>query len=103
MGFSPPLHAMEGGLGGEVCHAGRRGGLRWSNRWSMTRQGWLPRSGSSHLRSAVASFPGSNGDMDAVSAVSAALGTAAERIWRTETDLSRFDAVVLPGGFSYGD
>ncbi|MGI8857897.1 MAG: phosphoribosylformylglycinamidine synthase subunit PurQ [Thermomicrobiales bacterium] len=55
------------------------------------------------MKCAVVSFPGSNGDMDAVYALSDALGTLAERVWRTETDLSRFDAVVLPGGFSYGD
>ncbi|HEY8291813.1 MAG TPA: phosphoribosylformylglycinamidine synthase subunit PurQ [Thermomicrobiales bacterium] len=55
------------------------------------------------MKCAVVSFPGSNGDMDAVYAFSDALGTPTERVWRTETDLSRFDAVVLPGGFSYGD
>jgi phosphoribosylformylglycinamidine synthase len=55
------------------------------------------------MKCAVVSFPGSNGDMDAVYALSNVLGTSAERVWRTETDLSRFDAVVLPGGFSYGD
>ncbi|HEY7909622.1 MAG TPA: phosphoribosylformylglycinamidine synthase subunit PurQ [Thermomicrobiales bacterium] len=55
------------------------------------------------MKCAVVSFPGSNGDMDAVYALSDVLGTSAERVWRTETDLSRFDAVVLPGGFSYGD
>lgn len=55
------------------------------------------------MKCAVISFPGSNGDMDAVYAFSEALGTPAELVWRTETDLSRFDAVVLPGGFSYGD
>ena len=55
------------------------------------------------MKCAVVSFPGSNGDMDAVYALSDVLGTPAERVWRTESDLSRFDAVVLPGGFSYGD
>lgn len=55
------------------------------------------------MKCAVLSFPGSNGDMDAVYALSDALGTPAERVPRTETDLSRFDAAVLPGGFSYGD
>jgi len=55
------------------------------------------------MRCAVLSFPGSNGDMDAVYAFSDALGTPAEQVYRTETDLSRFDVVVLPGGFSYGD
>jgi len=55
------------------------------------------------MNCAVLSFPGSNGDMDAVYAFSDALGKPAERVYRTETDLSRFDVVVLPGGFSYGD
>jgi phosphoribosylformylglycinamidine synthase len=55
------------------------------------------------MKCAVISFPGSNGDMDAVHAFSDALGTPAELVWRTDTDLSRFDVVVLPGGFSYGD
>ncbi len=55
------------------------------------------------MKCAVLSFPGSNGDMDAVHAFSDALGTPAERVFRTETDLSRFDLAVLPGGFSYGD
>jgi len=55
------------------------------------------------MKCAVLSFPGSNGDMDAVYAFSDALGTPAERVFRTETDLSRFDLAVLPGGFSYGD
>jgi len=55
------------------------------------------------MKCAVVSFPGSNGDMDAVHAFSDALGIATERVGRTETDLSRFDMVVLPGGFSYGD
>src|SRR3954470_24730114 len=55
------------------------------------------------MKCAVITFPGSNGDMDAVYALSEALGSPAELVWRTETDLSRFDAVVLPGGFSYGD
>jgi phosphoribosylformylglycinamidine synthase subunit PurQ / glutaminase len=55
------------------------------------------------MKCAVISFPGSNGDMDAVYGFSDALGTPAELIWRTETDLSRFDVVVLPGGFAYGD
>ncbi len=55
------------------------------------------------MKCAVLSFPGSNGDMDAVHAFSDALGVPAERVFRTETDLSRYDLAVLPGGFSYGD
>jgi phosphoribosylformylglycinamidine synthase len=51
----------------------------------------------------VVVFPGSNGDYDALYALGEVLGQRAELVWHTETDLSRFDMLVLPGGFSYGD
>jgi phosphoribosylformylglycinamidine synthase len=52
---------------------------------------------------AVAVFPGSNDDRDAVSALER-VGAAATRIWHDEPALPRETAaVVLPGGFSYGD
>lgn len=54
-------------------------------------------------RVAVVTFPGSNGDRDAVHALGEDLGYEAEMIDYRETNLDRFDAVVLPGGFSYGD
>jgi phosphoribosylformylglycinamidine synthase subunit PurQ / glutaminase len=48
-------------------------------------------------------FPGSNDDRDAELALSR-LGADARRLWHTETELPRgTGAVVLPGGFSYGD
>ena len=51
----------------------------------------------------VVVFPGSNDDRDATLALEA-LGADAPRIWHTDTDLPRDTAaVVLPGGFSYGD
>ncbi|GAB4277659.1 MAG: phosphoribosylformylglycinamidine synthase subunit PurQ [Coriobacteriia bacterium] len=54
------------------------------------------------MRFGVVVFPGSNCEQDVVHAVRY-LGFEAEYVWHGETDLSRFDAVVLPGGFSYGD
>ena len=48
-------------------------------------------------------FPGSNCDRDVRWAVEGCLGMACRRLWHEETDLSGLDAVVLPGGFSYGD
>lgn len=48
-------------------------------------------------------FPGSNGDHDALYAMGEVLGQEARLVWHTETDLSTYDLVVLPGGFSYGD
>jgi len=51
----------------------------------------------------VVVFPGSNDDRDAQSALER-LGASSPRVWHTETDLPPDTAaVVLPGGFSYGD
>ena len=53
-------------------------------------------------RIAVLVFPGSNDDHDAAWALSA-LGAEPELVWHAEPRLPRVEAVVLPGGFSYGD
>lgn len=51
----------------------------------------------------VVVFPGSNCDHDAWYAISENLGQRAEFIWHDSTSLHGVDAVILPGGFSYGD
>jgi phosphoribosylformylglycinamidine synthase len=53
-------------------------------------------------RVGVLQFPGSNDDRDALWAL-AALDAEALLVWHAETELPDLDAVVLPGGFSYGD
>ena len=53
-------------------------------------------------RIAIVVFPGSNCEQDVLLAL-AVLGVRAEYVWHHATDLGGFDAVVLPGGFSYGD
>jgi phosphoribosylformylglycinamidine synthase len=55
------------------------------------------------MRFGVVVFPGSNCDHDAWYAVSHNLGHPAEFIWHDSTSLGNADAVILPGGFSYGD
>jgi phosphoribosylformylglycinamidine synthase len=55
------------------------------------------------MRVGVLVFPGSNGDHDALYAMGEVLGQEARLVWHTETDLSAYDLVILPGGFSYGD
>ena len=55
------------------------------------------------MKIGVVVFPGSNCDHDALHAVSEVLHTPAEFIWHQSQDLAGFDAVILPGGFSYGD
>lgn len=48
-------------------------------------------------------FPGSNCDHDAYYAVTSNLGQQADFVWHDSENLNGFDAVILPGGFSYGD
>lgn len=55
------------------------------------------------MRFGVVVFPGSNCDHDAFHAVTADLGQQAELLWHQEETLRGVDAVILPGGFSYGD
>lgn len=55
------------------------------------------------MRFGVVVFPGSNCDHDAWYAVSRNLGHQAEYIWHDSSSLGNVDAVILPGGFSYGD
>ena len=52
---------------------------------------------------AVIQFPGSNCDQDCVAAINGLDGLKAEYVWHKETSLDNFDAIVLPGGFAYGD
>jgi phosphoribosylformylglycinamidine synthase I len=54
------------------------------------------------LKVAVVRFPGSNCDFDTLHSAQRA-GTEAYFVWHRETDLKGADAVLLPGGFSYGD
>jgi phosphoribosylformylglycinamidine synthase len=56
------------------------------------------------MKFAVIQFPGSNCDQDCLAALNGIAGLRAEYVWHKETmSLAGFDAIVLPGGFSYGD
>jgi phosphoribosylformylglycinamidine synthase len=55
------------------------------------------------MKFGVVIFPGSNCDHDCYYAVQAVIGKPVEFIWHRDTSLKGFDAVILPGGFSYGD
>jgi phosphoribosylformylglycinamidine synthase subunit PurQ / glutaminase len=55
------------------------------------------------MKFAVIVFPGSNCDVDMYSAIKDELGEEVEYVWHTEKSLERFDGILLPGGFSYGD
>jgi phosphoribosylformylglycinamidine synthase len=55
------------------------------------------------MRFGVVVFPGSNGDHDSWFAASHNLGQPTEYIWHDSDSVGQVDAVVLPGGFSFGD
>jgi phosphoribosylformylglycinamidine synthase len=48
-------------------------------------------------------FPGSNCDHDAYHVISKHVGQPVDFIWHRDTDLKAYDALIIPGGFSYGD
>lgn len=55
------------------------------------------------MKFAILVFPGSSCDVDMHHAINEVLGEKAEYVWHTEAKLDNFDAVVIPGGASYGD
>jgi phosphoribosylformylglycinamidine synthase len=55
------------------------------------------------MKFAVVVFPGSNCDHDAYHVCKHVLGQEARFVWHRDTALGEADAVILPGGFSYGD
>jgi phosphoribosylformylglycinamidine synthase len=55
------------------------------------------------MKFGVLVFPGSNCDHDTYNVVSEVLGAEATMLWHASTDLEGCDAIVVPGGFAYGD
>jgi phosphoribosylformylglycinamidine synthase len=55
------------------------------------------------MKFGVVIFPGSNCDNDCYYAIKTVTGKPVEFIWHQDTSVKGFDAVILPGGFAYGD
>jgi phosphoribosylformylglycinamidine synthase I len=55
------------------------------------------------MKFGVVQFPGSNCDDDACHAIGPVMGQPVEFIWHQSEDVSGFDAIILPGGFAFGD
>jgi phosphoribosylformylglycinamidine synthase subunit PurQ / glutaminase len=55
------------------------------------------------MKFAVLVFPGTWSERDCQYVLEHELGQRADLVWHRESDLSGYDAVVIPGGFSYGD
>jgi phosphoribosylformylglycinamidine synthase I len=55
------------------------------------------------MRFAVLVFPGTWSDTDMQHVLRDVMGQEADLVWHRETDLSSYDAIIVPGGFSYGD
>lgn len=51
----------------------------------------------------IVQFGGSNCDLDVLHVLKDVLGVDAELVWYKEENLERFEGIVIPGGFSYGD
>lgn len=55
------------------------------------------------MKFGVVVFPGSNCDHDAYHAIGSVLGQPVEFLWHQSEQIQNFDAIILPGGFAYGD
>lgn len=55
------------------------------------------------MKFGVVVFPGSNCDHDTYHVISKVIGQPVDFIWHKQESVEGFDAVILPGGFSYGD
>ena len=55
------------------------------------------------MRFGVVTFPGSNGDHDALSAIELGLQQEVAPVWHKDRSVDGFDVLIIPGGFSYGD
>ncbi len=55
------------------------------------------------MKFGVVVFPGSNCDYDCYHVLKHVLGQDTDFVWHKESDVSKYDCIVLPGGFSYGD
>jgi len=55
------------------------------------------------LKFAVIVFPGSNCDRDMYHAIQSGMGEEVHYVQHTDSDLSQYDGILLPGGFSHGD
>lgn len=55
------------------------------------------------MKIGILQFPGSNCDYDTLHAFASVLGVSASLVWHKETRLEGYHAIIVPGGFSYGD
>ncbi|MBI3023888.1 MAG: phosphoribosylformylglycinamidine synthase subunit PurQ, partial [Thaumarchaeota archaeon] len=55
------------------------------------------------MKVAVIRFPGSNCDLDVIKALGDIKGLTSSLVWHESTEIGKFDAAILPGGFSFGD
>ncbi len=55
------------------------------------------------MKVAVIRFPGSNCDLDVINALGGIKGLTPSLVWHESDEIGKFDAAILPGGFSFGD
>jgi len=55
------------------------------------------------VKAGIVVFPGSNCDRDVHHILNDVIGISSQYVWHTEKTIDNYDALILPGGFSYGD
>ncbi|HJY15817.1 MAG TPA: phosphoribosylformylglycinamidine synthase subunit PurQ, partial [Nitrososphaeraceae archaeon] len=55
------------------------------------------------MKAGIVVFPGSNCDRDVYHVLNDVIGISAQYVWHMEKSIDDYDALILPGGFSYGD
>ena len=55
------------------------------------------------VRIAVIQFPGANCDLDAIHVLNGVIGVQTDLVWHNHFKESKYDGVILPGGFTFGD
>ena len=55
------------------------------------------------MRFGVVVFPGTWSEVDCYTVVDEIIGQPVDYVWHNDTNISNYDCIILPGGFSYGD
>ena len=87
------------GAGAGLLLIRRGSGLGWKSGAGLARGSWYPKG----MKFGVLVFPGSNCDHDTYNVIAEVARQPVTFLWHDSEDLQGVDAVLVPGGFAYGD